>query len=75
MRSFVSDGNFTADHLRQRRPEDDVWLTSGEGVMAERKAYAAHLAIAKETTEVLITVIPPADICALMHLQSIEGTL
>ena len=52
MRSFVSDGNFTADHIAQKRKEDDVWLTAGEGVMAERTAYAAHLAVAKETTEV-----------------------
>jgi hypothetical protein len=52
MRSFVSDGNFKADHIAQKRKEDDVWLTAGEGVMAERTAYAAHLAVAKETTEV-----------------------
>ena len=55
MRSFVSDGNFKANHLRQKRPEDDVWLTSGEGMMAERTAYASHLAIAQETTEVHAT--------------------
>ena len=52
IRSFVSDGNFTADHIKQKRREDDVWLTAGEGVMTERTAYAAHLAVAKETTEV-----------------------
>lgn len=75
MRSFVSDGNFTADHLRQKRPEDDVWLTSGEGVMAERTAYAAHLGIAKETTEVWITVIPPAGTFALTALAIHRRTL
>jgi hypothetical protein len=52
MRGFVSDGNFTADHLKQKREDDNVWFTSREGMMAERKAYAAHLTITKETTEV-----------------------
>lgn len=55
----MSDGNFTADHLEQKRWKDDVWLTSGEGVMAERTAYAAHLAIAQETTDVSF---PPAEV-------------
>ena len=51
MRSVVVDGNFKADHVRQKRPEDDVWLTSGEGVYAERTRYLEHLAVAKETKE------------------------
>lgn len=46
MRSFVMDGNFKASHLRQRRPEDDVCLTRGTGMMAERETYAKHLKIA-----------------------------
>jgi hypothetical protein len=55
----VSDGNFTADHLEQKRRKDDVWLTAGEGVMAERTAYAAHLAVAQETTEVSLQCCSP----------------
>ena len=57
----MSDGNFTADHLEQKRHKDDVWLTAGEGVMAECKAYAAHLAIAQETTEVNRQCCPPGQ--------------
>jgi hypothetical protein len=52
MRSFVMDGNFTADHIRQVRPNDDVWLTDGEGMMTAREPYAAHIKRAKETQEV-----------------------
>lgn len=52
MRSFVVDGNFTADHVRQKRPMDDVWLLDGEGMMTERAQYARHLAIAVETPSV-----------------------
>ena len=52
MRSVVVDGNFKADHVKQKRPEDDVWLTSGEGIFAERTQYLRHLEVAKETKEV-----------------------
>ncbi len=52
MRSVVVDGNFKADHVHQKRPDDDVWLTSGEGVYAEWTWYLRHLAVAKETKEV-----------------------
>jgi len=52
MRSVVVDGNFKADHVKQKRPEDDVWLTSGEGVFTERTRYLRHLEVAKETKEV-----------------------
>lgn len=58
MRSFVVDGNFKADHVRQRRPEDDVWLTSGEGMFAERTRYLEHLAVAIETKEVCLQYTP-----------------
>ncbi|TFK60073.1 hypothetical protein BDN72DRAFT_550274 [Pluteus cervinus] len=46
MRSFVMDGNFTANHLAQKRPEDDVWLAKGTGMMTKRETYNAHLAVA-----------------------------
>ena len=29
MRSFVADGNFKADHLKQKTDDTDVWLTNG----------------------------------------------
>jgi hypothetical protein len=52
MRSVVVDGNFKADHVRQKRPDDDIWLTAGEGIFTERTRYFEHLAIAEETKEV-----------------------
>ncbi|KDR65066.1 hypothetical protein GALMADRAFT_82316, partial [Galerina marginata CBS 339.88] len=47
-RTFVTDGNFSADHLKQKRPGDDVWLWNGEGLMTNRHRYAAHLRVAIE---------------------------
>ena len=36
MRSLITDGNFTANHIMQKRRQDDVWLTNGEGMMTAR---------------------------------------
>jgi Kyakuja-Dileera-Zisupton transposase len=47
-RSFAIDGNFTASHQRQKRPEDDVPLTNGQAFMTESSDYKAHLKIAQE---------------------------
>jgi hypothetical protein len=55
IRTIVLDGNFSASHLKQGRAEDDVWLTEGEGMMAERTRYKAHLDIAIEIKEVCKT--------------------
>jgi len=33
MRSFVTDGNFTADHVKQKCDSDDIWLLDGQGMM------------------------------------------
>ncbi|TFK59126.1 hypothetical protein BDN72DRAFT_781179 [Pluteus cervinus] len=48
MRSFVMDGNFTASHLKQKHPEDDVWLGSGTSIMTARERYYEHLEIAPD---------------------------
>lgn len=37
------DGNFTADHLKTRRPENDIRLTPGGGYMVEPTRYEDHL--------------------------------
>ena len=49
MRSFVADGNFKADHLKQKNDDDDVWLTNGEAFMTNIGCYNQHLAQAQET--------------------------
>jgi Kyakuja-Dileera-Zisupton transposase len=48
-RSYTVDGNFTASHQRQKRPEDDVALTNGHSFTTEATNYQEHLAIAKES--------------------------
>ena len=52
MRSITIDGNFTADHIKQKRGLDDVWLTNGEGMMTARAQYYAHLAVAVDMKDV-----------------------
>lgn len=53
-RSFVTDGNFSADHLKQKRPEDDVWLLRGEGMITGKARYEQHLKVAIERYTVSI---------------------
>jgi isoleucyl-tRNA synthetase len=49
MRSFVADGNFKANHLRQKDDTADVWLTSGESFMTNVDRYNTHLQQATES--------------------------
>jgi len=35
-RVVVADGNFKADHVRQKNPANDVWLSEGGGMMTSR---------------------------------------
>jgi hypothetical protein len=48
IRSFVHDGNFKAEHVAQKRPQDDVHLTNGELYMTAPEPYKQHLAKAVE---------------------------
>jgi hypothetical protein len=50
--SLVLDGNFKLSHLKQKRPEDDVWLADGHGMMMEQEPYLLHLATAIEIQQV-----------------------
>ena len=43
MQSLVADGNFMADHIKQQRPQDDIWISDGEGMMTAREPYATHI--------------------------------
>lgn len=52
------DGNFTANHLQQRRPEDDVKLSDGQAMMTPSGNYQAHLRIAKDYHDVSIAYRP-----------------
>jgi hypothetical protein len=55
---MVADGNFTADHIKQKRPQDDVWLSDGEGMMTAREPYTTHIKLAKETKDVSLQFLP-----------------
>jgi hypothetical protein len=51
-RVFTGDGNFTADHVRQKAPADDMWLYDGQGMTARRAEYKEFLATAWERATV-----------------------
>ena len=58
---FVIDGNFTAVHLRQKNPENDVFLSDGTGYMTGRKRYLNHLRAAEGWVEVWMQRFLPSD--------------
>ncbi|KAF8799489.1 hypothetical protein BYT27DRAFT_7227805 [Phlegmacium glaucopus] len=47
-RIFVANGNFKADHVRQKTPAGDVWLSEGSGMMPRNAEYMDFLASAIE---------------------------
>jgi hypothetical protein len=44
----VADGNFKADHVRQKNAAGDVWLSEGSGMIPKREEYLSFLASAIE---------------------------
>ena len=52
MRSVVLDGNFTAQHRRMKKPEDDVALADGHSYMVTDAPYKQHLKTAAESKPV-----------------------
>lgn len=57
-RFFVADGNFKADHVRQKHPESDVWLSEGGGMMGKRHEYDEFLRSAIERRTVGVGNLP-----------------
>jgi hypothetical protein len=57
MRFFVADGNFKADHVRQKNPENDVWLSEGGGMTAKRDEYKEFLRTAVVVNAVCIQIL------------------
>jgi len=51
-RSIVIDGNFSAEHLKMKQPEEDIALSSGGRYMVEPERYELHLNTAKEFKQV-----------------------
>jgi hypothetical protein len=63
---FVADGNFKADHVRQKKAQESVWLSEGGGMVPNREEYREFLRTAKErltvslrnTARITITNVP-----------------
>ena len=47
-RVLTADGNFKADHVRQKAPADDIWLYDGLGMTMRRPEYSVFLESAQE---------------------------
>ena len=47
-RVLTADGNFKADHVRQKSPADDIWLSDGLGMTTRNSDYKEFLKTAVE---------------------------
>lgn len=61
------DGNFSLEHMRMKKSEDDVFLSDGEGYMVALTPYQKHLEGSSETTQVC-----HISICLSSHCSSIH---
>jgi hypothetical protein len=52
IRTFIMDGNFSAEHMRCRTGEKDVPLSAGMAFMANPDSYKAHLRSGQESVQV-----------------------
>jgi hypothetical protein len=48
------DGNFKAEHLQERRPDDQIWLMDGLGYTVTRPTYKAYLKCTHHPEEVRV---------------------
>lgn len=46
------DGNFSAEHMKMLRADEDVRLVNGEGYMVEESRYQKHLKKSLDQKEV-----------------------
>ncbi|KAG1893225.1 uncharacterized protein F5891DRAFT_1196677 [Suillus fuscotomentosus] len=51
MQRYVVDGNFTAQHMKMKTPEDNVSLADGKGYMVTKEPYEAHITESIEKNE------------------------
>ncbi|KAI5989479.1 hypothetical protein EDD15DRAFT_2364372 [Pisolithus albus] len=50
-RTVVMDGNFKAEHMHEKRPDDQVWLMDGRGFMVAHPPYQEYLQATPHITE------------------------
>jgi hypothetical protein len=53
-RNIVVDGNFSLEHMKMKRPGQDVFLNDGCGYMVQSAPYKQHLQNSTESTQVSI---------------------
>ena len=58
------DGNFQAEHMRMRNPENDVPLSDGTGFMVSKEPYELHLKLAVERRQVSLISHTSAGVCS-----------
>jgi hypothetical protein len=51
---YVADGNFKADHVRQKQTTAELWLLDGGGIMPNVAEYKEFIASAVERKTVNI---------------------
>jgi len=54
IRTFIMDGNFSAEHMRYRTREDDIALSPGMAFLANPDLYKAHLRSGAEMVQVSV---------------------
>jgi hypothetical protein len=54
IRTFIMDGNFSAEHMKHRTSERDIPLSPGMAFMANPETYKAHLSTGKEIDQVCV---------------------
>jgi hypothetical protein len=74
MRGFMMDGNFQAEHMRMKNPENDVPLSDGTGFMVSKELYKAHLKSAVERRQVNSISRVSAGICSLSDRDQLAMT-
>ena len=58
------DGNFQAEHMKMKNPENDVPLSNGTGFMVSKEPYESHLKSAVERVQVSSISRVSAGICS-----------
>ncbi|KAG1722518.1 hypothetical protein EDB19DRAFT_1898193 [Suillus lakei] len=51
MQRYIVNGNFTAQHMKMKTPEDDVSLADGKGYMVTEEPYQNHITESVEERE------------------------
>ena len=55
--TFITDSNFSAEHMKSRSGEQDALLSAGQAFMANPDLYRKHLDSGKETNDVAFSLL------------------